>query len=70
MGDEEKIDRRKGNPNAGRPPGRKNNKTIAKESKQAAIAKNREKEMIRRKEKKTQSNGKAEDDSFHSANSG
>ena len=70
MADEEKIDRRKGNSLAGRPPGRKNNKTIAKESRQAAIAKNREKEMISRKEKKNQSNSKAEDDSFYSADSG
>ena len=43
MADEEKIDRRKGNPLAGRPPGSKNKRTIALESKRDTIAKNREK---------------------------
>ena len=46
MPEEEKVDKRVGNPLAGRPPGRKNNKTIQREERvakqKATIAKNKE----------------------------
>ena len=46
MAGEEKVDRRLNNPKAGRPPGRKNNKTIQREERvakqKATIAKNKE----------------------------
>ena len=46
MPDQDKVDKRVGNPLAGRPPGRKNNKTIQREERvakqKATIAKNKE----------------------------
>ena len=58
MADEEKVDRRRNNPLAGRPPGRKNNSTVAKENRQDAQQARRLAEAILKKTAKT--NQKAE----------
>ena len=58
MADQEKVDRRRNNPKAGRPPGRKNDATFTKENRQAAQQARRLAEAIMKKT--SQTNQKAE----------